>query len=84
MKKFLAVLSALTLTFLALPFAGCADGDEKTVTLRVSSWEEYIDLGGWDDDEVIDLDSGNIIGKNSMVDDFTEWFNSTHDYKVKV
>ena len=84
MKKLLAVLSALTLTVLALPFAGCSDGGESVVTLRVSSWEEYIDLGGWEDDEVIDLDSGDIIGVNSMVDDFTKWFNDNHDYKVKV
>ena len=84
MKKFNLVLSALLLASFALPFAGCADSGEKVVTLRVSSWEEYIDLGDWDDDEVIDLDSGDIFGENSMVDDFTEWFNSTHDYKVKV
>ncbi len=79
MKRIAAVAAALV--FLAAPLAGCAEG-EKTVTLRVSSWEEYIDLGGWD--EAIDLESGDITGVNSMVDDFTEWFNSTHDYKVKV
>ncbi|MDE7440266.1 MAG: extracellular solute-binding protein [Clostridia bacterium] len=82
MKKFLAVLSALTLTALCVPFAGCSEEGGEVITLRVSSWEEYIDLGGWD--EAIDLDSGDIIGVNSMVDDFTEWFNQTHDYKVKV
>ena len=84
MKKINAVLSALVIAALTLPFAGCADEEEKVVTLRVSSWEEYIDLGGWEEDEVIDLESGDIFGENSMVDDFTEWFNSTHDFKVKV
>ena len=84
MKKLNAVLSALVILGLALPLAGCSDESEKVVTLRVSSWEEYIDLGGWDDDEVIDLESGDIFGENSMVDDFTEWFNANHDYKVKV
>ena len=84
MKKFLSVLSAAMLTFLIIPFAGCSDGDEKSVTLRVSSWEEYIDLGGWNEEDKIDLESGDIFGENSMVDDFTEWFNQTHDYKVKV
>ena len=79
MKRIAAAAAALV--FLAAPLAGCAEG-EKTVTLRVSSWEEYIDLGDWD--ETIDLESGDITGVNSMVDDFTEWFNSTHDYKVKV
>ena len=84
MKKVSLILSALLIAGLAVPFAGCSDEGEKVVTLRVSSWEEYIDLGGWDEDEVIDLDSGDIFGENSMVDDFTEWFNANHDYKVKV
>ena len=84
MKKLNAVLSALIIAGLAIPFAGCGEESEKVVTLRVSSWEEYIDLGGWDDDEVIDLESGDIFGENSMVEDFTEWFNENHDYRVKV
>ena len=84
MKKFSLALSALMIATLAVPFAGCGEDSEKVVTLRVSSWEEYIDLGGWDDDEVINLDSGDIFGENSMVDDFTTWFNENHDYKVKV
>ena len=86
MKKINAILSALVIAGLALPFAGCGEDSEKVVTLRVSSWEEYIDLGGWDEDEAIELDSLEypICPENSMVDDFTEWFNSTHDYKVKV
>lgn len=84
MKKFFALLSAVTLAVLSLPFAGCSDGENDVITLRVSSWEEYIDLGGWEEDEVIDLESGDIFGENSMVDGFTEWFNETHDYKVKV
>ena len=86
MKKFNAVLSTLLIAGFVVPFAGCSDGSEKVVTLRVSSWEEYIDLGGWDEDEAIELDGLDyaICPENSMVDDFTEWFNSTHDYKVKV
>lgn len=90
MKKLLAVLSALTLTVLAVPFAGCSEDDKNVVILRVSSWEEYIDLGGWEEDERIDIDNPfakdgeGIFGENSMVDDFTEWFNETHDFKVKV
>lgn len=70
----------------AFTLAGCAGGEQKTVVLRVCSWEEYIDLGDWDEDEIIDLESGDIFGKNSMVDDFTEWFNSDpdRDFKIKV
>ena len=32
--------------------------ENDTIVLRVCNWEEYIDEGGWEDDEVIDLDSG--------------------------
>lgn len=67
----------------ALPLSGCAESNDEIV-LRVSNWEEYIDLGGWDEDEKIEIGEDGIIGENSMIDDFTDWFNSTHDYKVKV
>ncbi|MBR3169738.1 MAG: spermidine/putrescine ABC transporter substrate-binding protein, partial [Lachnospiraceae bacterium] len=50
-----------------------ADGKEKIV-LRVCNWEEYIDLGDWDEEETIDLESGDIIGENSLVEDFEEWY----------
>lgn len=92
MKKFkslICVLSAAALSLSALAATGCASA-EKSVVLRVCSWEEYIDLGGWEEDDLIDIDNpfveggAGIFGKNSMVDDFTEWFNATHDYKVKV
>ena len=79
MKKF---LSLLIVFLIACTLAGCSKKSD-TVVLRVCSWEEYIDLGGWD--EAIELDNGEVIlGENSMVDDFTEWFNQTHGYKVKV
>lgn len=87
MKKIKRVLaltaSACLFGASALAFTGCAQSDE-TVVLRVCSWEEYIDLGGWEDDEAIELDDQTIIGVNSMIDDFTEWFNDNHNYKVKV
>lgn len=81
-KKFFAVFAAFALGLISLAgVAGCKKSEE-VITLRVCSWEEYIDLGDWD--EVIDLESGDIKGENSMVEDFTEWFNQTHDYEVKV
>ncbi len=82
-KIFCSLAAAGVLTLAALPLSGCANGEDELV-LRVSNWEEYIDLGGWDEDEKIDIGEDGIIGENSMVDDFTDWFNSTHDYKVKV
>ncbi|MDO4313268.1 MAG: extracellular solute-binding protein [Eubacteriales bacterium] len=59
-------------------------GKAKEVTLRVCNWEEYIDLGDWDEEETIDLDSGDIIGENSMVKDFETWYYETYGVKVKV
>ena len=56
----------------------------KEVTLRVCNWEEYIDLGDWDEEEIIDLESGDIIGENSMVEDFEQWYYETYGVKVKV
>ena len=52
---------------------------EDVITLRVCNWEEYIDEGGWDEEELIDLDNGmNIIGENSMVEDFEDWYYETY------
>ena len=31
--------------------------DNDTITLRICNWEEYIDEGGWNTDETIDLES---------------------------
>lgn len=72
----------------AMPLTACSKNSNELV-LRVSNWEEYIDLGGWADDELIEIDNpysddGGVIGVNSMVDDFTAWFNSTHGYSVRV
>ncbi len=66
--------------------AAAQDGSEagKEVTLRICNWEEYIDLGDWDEDETIDLESGDIIGKNSMIQDFEEWYYETYGVKVRV
>lgn len=94
MKKFKKILTAafaalFALTFL-LPLTACG-GNNETVVLRVCSWEEYIDLGGWKEDERIEIDNlyaaegeEGVFGENSVVDDFTEWFNEQHDFGFKV
>ena len=61
-----------------------AEESGETVVLRVSNWEEYIDLGDWDEEETIELESGDIIGENSMVEDFEEWYKETYGVNVKV
>ena len=69
-----AAAAAVTVTtiagvFLAVPADALAAGrDEADVVLRVCNWEEYIDLGDWDEEETIELESGDIIGENSMVE----------------
>ncbi len=89
-KKFFCIAAASLLLASALPLSACSN-NEKEFVLRVANWEEYIDLGGWDDDELIDIanpygENGvGVIGINSMVDDFTEWFNSgDYGFTVKV
>ena len=71
--------------FPAMPADAQAAGrDEAEVVLRVCNWEEYIDLGDWDEEETIELESGDIIGENSMVEDFEEWYEENYGVKVKV
>lgn len=92
-KRMLCIGAAISLAACsALPLFGCAS-ESDVITLRVANWEEYIDLGDWDEDELIDIENefaenpdDGVFGENSMVDDFVEWFNSNpdHNYKVRV
>lgn len=88
-KKFLSVAAAVSVFGAsALTLAGCSEKDE-VITLRVCNWEEYVDLGDWDEEEIIELENDDgevttIFGEKPVYDDFTEWFNETHDFKVKV
>ena len=61
-----------------------AAGGKEKIVLRVCNWEEYIDLGDWDEEETIDLESGDIIGENSLVEDFEEWYYETYGKEVVV
>ena len=65
---------------------GAAAPDEKVV-LRIANWEEYIDEGGWDEEEIIELDDReetSILGENSMVEDFEQWYLDTYGVEVEV
>ncbi len=88
MNHRIRALLALLLTFVclaALPqSAFAAREDAPDVVLRICNWEEYIDLGGWEEDEVIDLESGDIFGENSMIEDFETWYAETYGKRVKV
>lgn len=66
-KKLLSAVLAGSLCAAAIPsFAACS----KTPTLRIASWEEYIDEG----------DDTN----NAMVDDFEKWYEEQTGNKIKV
>ena len=79
------ISSLVILSSLAVPgTAFAADAGTQKVKLRICNWEEYIDLGDWDEEETIDLESGDIIGENSMVDDFEEWYEETYGIDVDV
>ena len=70
---------------LALALSGCGGESSDAVVLRVCNWEEYIDEGGWDEDEVIELDDGTCIaGTDSLIEDFEEWYHETYGVRVKV
>lgn len=73
---FLSLLSVLSLTGISLA--------EEEIVLRVCNWEEYIDEGDWGEDEVIDLESGDIFGENHMVEDFETWYYETYGKRVRV
>lgn len=91
MKRIMKLWVALSLVFCLVlgmfpeeALAAKTEKDVPKVILRVCNWEEYIDEGDWDEEETIDLESGDIIGKNSMVEDFEEWYYKTYGILVDV
>lgn len=78
-------LTGAVLLGLAGPWGGQAQAREETITLRVCNWEEYIDLGDWDEEERIELDNGvEIFGENALYDEFEDWYYETYGKRVQV
>ncbi len=83
---------AIICTVLLLPAVLFAPGTprrveaaEDVITLRVCSWEEYIDLGDWDEEEAIELENGEVIlGVDAMYKDFEKWYYETYGKRVRV
>ncbi len=70
--------------FLVL-LGGCGKEEEDTIVLRVNNWEEYIDEGGWEEEDAVVLSDGTVIlPENGMIEDFQEWFYQVYGKKVKV
>lgn len=62
---------------------GCKEKTSDELVLRVANCEEYIDEGDWD--EAIELDNGvTINAKNSLVEDFEDWYFKTYGKKIRV
>lgn len=58
---------------------------EDVIILRVCNWEEYIDLGDWDEEELIELDNGAaILGTDALYREFEDWFYQTYGKRVQV
>ena len=73
--------------FCSAVFFGCENKENQNeeIVLRIANWEEYLDEGGWDEDETIDLDEKTkILGRENMVDDFESWYEKTYGEKVRV
>lgn len=85
-KRFFSLLISAVSVFSAtvLPCTTAFAEETPSVTLRVCNWEEYIDLGGWDEDETIELESGDITSENSMINDFENWYYETYGIRVNV
>lgn len=84
LTKFVALFFAATLAILSYKPSVTEAKSDETIVLRVSNWEEYIDEGDWGEDEVIDLESEEIFGENSLVDDFEDWYYENYGVKVRV
>lgn len=85
-KSIALVMTMLFLIGLAVPSMKAQAADDKdVVTLRVCNWEEYIDEGDWDEDELIELDSGDeIFGESPIYEEFEDWYYENYGQKVKV
>ncbi|MCR4903620.1 MAG: extracellular solute-binding protein [Butyrivibrio sp.] len=61
-----------------------AKAADDTIILRVCNWEEYMDLGEWAEDEIIDLESGDIYGELPLYEEFEDWYYENYGQRVKV
>ena len=81
MKK-IWMIFCFSLLFCSTVFFGCENKENQNeeIVLRIANWEEYLDEGGWDEDETIDLDEKTkILGRENMVDEFESWYEKTRE-----
>ena len=76
-KAFIVMLSTsiLSLSFNMGLLEDTVFAKDDVIKLSICNWEEYIDLGDWDEEEAIYLGDDTVIyGENSMVEDFEQWY----------
>ena len=80
MKKGIALCVLFLLSALCV---GCGKQSEDDVTvLRVANWEEYIDEGGWSEDETIELADGTIVLADEFSPDPCRFWDSETNEKL--
>lgn len=80
-----AALAAIGVLAACICSGGTVYAGGEPVTLRVCSWEEYIDLGEWDEEEAIELDNGTVIfGERPLYEEFEDWYRETYGREVRV
>lgn len=79
------LLLAALMLLACVGLSGCGAGeDDGTTVLRIANWEEYLDEGGWGEEERIDLDGTVIFGEDHMEEEFESWYEETYGEKVRV
>lgn len=83
-KKLTSVVLLVLMTIIISVIPVSAESSEDVITIRIANCEEYIDEGHWGEDEVIDLESGDIFGENPIIDDFKVWYEKTYGKKINI
>ncbi len=86
-KAFIVMLSTsiLSLSFNMGLLEDTVFAKDDVIKLSICNWEEYIDLGDWDEEEAIYLGDDTVIyGENSMVEDFEQWYYEEYGQRVEV
>lgn len=85
-KKYCFWILFIVILFACVGLSGCGTASEDgAAVLRIASWEEYLDEGGWDEEERIDLADGTtILGERDMAEEFEDWYEETYGETVRV
>lgn len=83
-KRMFSVLLLVCILLTAAHTIQAKAANQDTIVLRIGNWEEYIDQGGWGEDETIDLDGQTITSEHGLISDFEEWYYQTYGKHVKI